>query len=41
MKSYDALLNGADKMGREPMASTLNTHNSALNHVFDEAVVRG
>jgi len=30
-----------DKMGREPMASTLNTHNSALNRVFDEAVVRG
>jgi hypothetical protein len=31
----------ADKMGREPMASTLNTHNSALNRLFDEAVVRG
>ena len=31
----------ADKMGREPMASTLNTHNSALNRVLDEAVVRG
>ena len=31
----------ADKIGREPMASTLNTHNSALNRVFDEAVVRG
>ena len=28
-------------MGRKPMASTLNTHNSALNRVFDEAVVRG
>ncbi len=31
----------ADKMGREPKASTLNTHNSALNRVFDEAVLRG
>lgn len=30
----------ADKMGREPMASTLNIHNSALNRVFDEAMVR-
>ena len=30
-----------DKMGRDPKASTLNTHNSALNRVFDEAVVRG
>ena len=29
------------KMGREPKASTLNTHNSALNRVFDEAIVRG
>ena len=29
------------KMGREPMASTINTHNSALNRVFDEAVTRG
>ena len=31
----------ADKIGREPMARTLITHNSALNRVFDEAVVRG
>jgi hypothetical protein len=31
----------ADKIGREPMARMLNTHNSALNRVFDEAVVRG
>lgn len=31
----------AEKMGREPKASTLNTHNSALNRVFDEAVLRG
>ncbi len=30
-----------EKMGRDPRASTLNTHNSALNRVFDEAVVRG
>jgi integrase len=30
-----------DKMGREPKASTLNTHNSAMNRVFDEAVARG
>ena len=29
----------ADKMGRAPMASTPNTHNSALNEAFDEAVV--
>jgi hypothetical protein len=28
-------------MGREPKASTLNTHNSALNRVFDESVARG
>ena len=26
------------KMGREPRSSTLNTHNSALNRIFDEAV---
>lgn len=30
-----------EKMGREPKASTLNTHNSALNRVFDEAVAQG
>jgi integrase len=30
-----------NKMGREPKASTLNTHNSAMNRVFDEAVARG
>ena len=29
------------QMGREPKASTLNTHNSAMNRVFDEAVARG
>ena len=29
----------ADEMEFEPMASTLNTHNSALNRVFGEAVV--
>jgi hypothetical protein len=29
------------QMGREPKASTLNTHNSALNRVFDESVARG
>ena len=29
------------KMGREPKSSTLNTHNSAMNRVFDEAVIRG
>jgi ABC-type thiamine transport system ATPase subunit len=28
-------------MAREPKASTLNTHNSALNRVFDEGVARG
>lgn len=31
----------AEKMGREPRASTLNTHNSTLNRVFDEAVSHG
>ena len=30
-----------EKMGREPKSSTLNTHNSALNRVFDEGVMRG
>ena len=30
-----------DKMGREPKASTLNTHKSAMNRVFEEAVARG
>ncbi|GAB5510407.1 MAG: hypothetical protein Rhims3KO_18080 [Hyphomicrobiales bacterium] len=30
-----------NKLGREPSASTLNTHNSALNRVFNEAVARG
>ena len=29
------------QMGKEPKASTLNTHNSALNRVFDESVARG
>jgi integrase len=29
------------KMGREPKASTLNTHNSAMNRLFEEAVARG
>jgi integrase len=29
------------KMGKEPTASTLNTHNSALNRVFDVAVELG
>ena len=28
-------------MGNLPKASTLNTYNSALNRVFDEAVARG
>jgi len=30
-----------ERMGREPKASTLNTHNSAMNRVFEEAVARG
>ena len=30
-----------EQMGHTPRASTLNTHNSALNRVFDEAVARG
>jgi hypothetical protein len=30
----------AEKMGREPKASTLNTHNSALNRIFNEALMR-
>lgn len=29
------------KIGREPASSTINTHNAALNRVFDEAVARG
>ena len=29
------------KRGREPKASTLHTHNSAMNRVFEEAVARG
>lgn len=29
------------QIGREPKASTLNTHNSAMNKVYDEAVARG
>ena len=29
------------KMGREPRSSMRNTHNSALNRIFDEAVARG
>lgn len=30
----------ASKMGREPKASTITTHNTALNRVFEEAVNR-
>jgi len=30
-----------EKMGKTPTQSTLNTHNSALNRVFDEALARG
>ena len=30
-----------DKMKRRPSASTLNTHNSAIGRVFDEALMRG
>lgn len=30
-----------ERMGHAPKASTLNTHNSALNRVFDEAVASG
>ena len=29
------------KMGRQPKASSIGTHNSALNKVFDEALLRG
>ncbi|MCR9067733.1 MAG: site-specific recombinase [Rhodobacteraceae bacterium] len=29
------------QIGREPKASTLNTHNSAMNKIYDEAVARG
>ena len=32
---------GREKMGREPKASTLNTHNSAISRVFEEAVAQG
>lgn len=31
----------AEQIGREPKASTLNTHNSAMNKVYAEAVARG
>ena len=30
----------AGKMGREPIASTLNTHHCDLNRVFEEAIER-
>lgn len=30
-----------EEMKREPSASAINTHNSALNRVFDEAMLRG
>ena len=30
-----------EKFGRELKASTVNTHNSALNRIFDEAIARG
>lgn len=30
-----------EQIGREPKASTLNTHNSAMNKVYAEAVARG
>jgi integrase len=30
-----------DKMSKAPKASTITTHNSALNRVFDEAMLRG
>jgi hypothetical protein len=30
-----------EQIGREPKASTLNTHNSAMNKVYAEAVSRG
>ena len=30
-----------EKMRKEPKASTINTHNSALNRIFDEALMRG
>lgn len=42
---YEELLKFAswrrETMGKEPKSSTLNTHNSALRRVFDEAVMRG
>lgn len=41
-----ALLNQFDawrtqQMGRQPRASTIGTHNSALNKIYDEAIQRG
>jgi site-specific recombinase XerD len=30
-----------DTMGKQPKASTINTHNSALSRIFDEALMRG
>ena len=31
----------AEKMRKEPKSSTINTYNSALNRIFDEALMRG
>jgi integrase len=31
----------AEKMHKEPKSSTINTYNSALNRIFDEALMRG
>jgi hypothetical protein len=31
---------GVAKMGKQPKASSIGTHNSALNKVFDEAIER-
>jgi site-specific recombinase XerD len=30
-----------EKLGKEPKSSTINTHNSALNRIFDEALMHG
>lgn len=42
---YDAIVGfdkwRAEQMGREPHASTINTHNSALSRIFDTALQRG
>lgn len=39
LKAFDAWR--AEQMGKQPVKSTVTTHNSAMNRVFDEAIKRG